>query len=204
MKKVAVIGSGFAGLASAATLASKGCEVEVYEKNEQIGGRARQFSAEGFVFDMGPSWYWMPGVVESFFSRFNRSSNDFYKLVQLSPSFRVYFGKDEVLDIPADFEELCQLFESIEKGSAVSLKKFMKEAAFKYETGINKLVYKPGLSLTEFMDASVLKGLFRLQVFSSFSSHVRKYFKDPRLLALMEFPVLFLGAKPQDTPALYS
>lgn len=203
MKRIAIIGSGFSGLASAAVLANAGCRVDVYEKNGQAGGRARTFEKDGFTFDMGPSWYWMPDVFEKFFNKFGHTTSDFFELVQLSPSFSLFF-KDEIIDIPADFNALCDLFEKIEKGSRERLIKFMEEAEFKYNLGIKKLVYKPGHSWFEFADFELFKGVFRLQAFSSFSKHVRKYFKDPRLIALMEFPVLFLGAKPNDTPALYS
>lgn len=203
--QIAVIGSGFAGISSAAYLAKQGYQVDVYEKNTDIGGRARQLiTGNGYVFDMGPSWYWMPEVFEQFFNDFNHKTEDFYELELLDPGFTVVFGDNDVLNIPADFEELCQLFESIEKKSADKLKQFLAEAEYKYKIGIGKLVYKPGLSLLEFADADLIKGLFKLQVFTSFSSHVKKYFKDPRLIALMEFPVLFLGAMPEDTPALYS
>ena len=203
--QIAVIGSGFAGISAAAYLAKQGYRVDVYEKNTDIGGRARQLTtAEGYVFDMGPSWYWMPEVFEKFFNDFGHKAADFYELQLLDPGFSVVFGTEDVLDIPADFEALCQLFESIESGSADKLRSFLTEAEYKYKVGIGKLVYKPGLSLLEFADAELVKGLFKLQVFTSFSSHVKKYFKDPRLIALMEFPVLFLGAMPEDTPALYS
>ena len=204
MTQIAIIGSGFSGLSAAAFLAKKGLNVEVFEKNSQLGGRARQWVQDGFVFDMGPSWYWMPEVFENFYNHFGYTTGDFYKLVRLEPSFRIYFGKDSVMNIPSDFDEVCELFERTEKGGADKLRMFMKGAAFKYETGIQDLVYKPGLSLTEFLDKRVLSGVFKLDVFSSFSKHVRSYFKDPRLISLMEFPVLFLGAKPSDTPALYS
>ena len=203
--KVAVIGSGFAGLSAAAYLARAGCKVDVYEKNADVGGRARQLDpANGYKFDMGPSWYWMPDVFEKFFSDFGYKVSDLYELELLDPGFSVVYSKNDVLDIPADYSALCSLFESIEKGSAKKLGLFMEEAAFKYKVGMDKLVYKPGLSLLEFADADLIKGVFKLQVFTSFSTHVKKYFKDPRLIALMEFPVLFLGAMPKDTPALYS
>ncbi|MCB0524808.1 MAG: phytoene desaturase [Saprospiraceae bacterium] len=203
--KTAVIGSGFSGISAAAYLAAAGHEVTVFEKNSLPGGRARQFDTEeGYRFDMGPSWYWMPDVFERFFNDFGYSASDFYKLTSLDPAFDVLFGTDDGLSVPADFGELCQLFESIEPGSAAKLKKFMHEAEFKYKTGMESLVYKPGLSLLEFADWSLMKGAVRLQVFSSFSKHVRKYFTNPKLIALMEFPVLFLGATPQNTPALYS
>jgi phytoene desaturase len=205
VQEIAVIGSGFAGISAAAYLAKQGYRVDVYEKNTDIGGRARQLVTDnGYVFDMGPSWYWMPEVFEQFFNDFGYKAADFYELQLLDPGFSVVFGADEVLNIPANFEKLSELFEAIESGSAAKLRDFLIEAAYKYEVGIGKLVYKPGLSLLEFADADLVKGLFKLQVFTSFSSHVKKYFKDPRLIALMEFPVLFLGAMPEDTPALYS
>lgn len=205
MPKIAVIGSGFSGLSAAAYLAAAGHDVHVFEKNRTGGGRARQLITEnGYVFDMGPSWYWMPDVFEKFFNDFGYSVSDFYELKLLDPSFDVVFANRQTMSIPANYTELCDLFESIEKGSAVQLEKFMKEAKYKYETGMENLVYMPGISLTEFADSNLIKGAIRLQVFSSFSKHVRKYFSHPKLITLMEFPVLFLGAMPQDTPALYS
>ena len=205
MSRIAVIGAGFSGLSAAAYLSAAGHEVDVYEKNNTAGGRARQLkTANGYVFDMGPSWYWMPDIFERFFNDFGHSVSDFYRLTLLNPSFDIVFDKNATMSIPSDYKALCHLFESIEKGSSVQLQKFMQEAQYKYETGMQNLVYMPGVSICEFADAGLIKDALRLQVFTSFSKHVRKYFTDPRLIALMEFPVLFLGAMPQDTPALYS
>lgn len=204
MEKVAVIGSGFSGLAAACTLAQEGYDVTVLEKNSSPGGRARKFETAGFMFDMGPSWYWMPDVFESFFNAFNKKSSDYYSLVRLDPSYRVFFSKDDVWDVPAGVPALCEHFERIEPGSSVNLLKFLHEGQYKYQIGMQKLVYKPGLSVTELMDTGLLKGMLKLHVFQSMSAYVRKYFKDQRLIQLLEFPVLFLGASPQNTPALYS
>ncbi len=205
MSKIAVIGAGFSGISAAAYLGAAGHEVHVYEKNSTAGGRARQLHTHnGYVFDMGPSWYWMPGVFERFFGDFGFKVEDLYRLHLLDPSFEVVYAGGEKLSVPENYRELRQIFETIEPGSAVKLDRFMEEAQYKYEQGMERLVYMPGLSLSEFADMDLVKGAFRLQVFSSFSKHVRKYFKNPKLIALMEFPVLFLGAMPQDTPALYS
>jgi len=205
MYKIAIIGSGFAGLSAACYLSKAGHEVQIFEKNSNFGGRARQLKTDnGYLFDMGPSWYWMPDVFEKFFQDFGHTPSDFYELKLLNPSFDVVFKNNDTMHIPENFDDLCELFESIEKGSAQKLVQFMKEAEYKYKTGMENIVYKPGLSLFEFADFNLMKGVFRLQVFSSFRKHVGKYFKDPKLVALMEFPVLFLGAMPQDTPALYS
>lgn len=202
-KKVIIIGSGFAGLSAASFMAKAGWEVTVLEKHKTPGGRARQMKANGFTFDMGPSWYWMPDVFERFFQQFGKSVSDYYQLERLDPSYRVYW-KDGPMDIPADFTALKKLFNSIEPGSGRQLERFLEEAAFKYKAGIKKLVFKPGRSLTEFADWDLIKGIFRLDVFSSMRSHVAKHFSNPKLVELMEFPVLFLGALPEHTPALYS
>lgn len=202
-KKVIVIGSGFAGLSAASFMAKAGWDVTVLEKHATAGGRARRIHVAGFTFDMGPSWYWMPDVFERYFKQFGKSVSDYYTLERLDPSYRVY-RNDGPIDVPASFEALQQLFNSIEPGSGRQLEKFLEEAAYKYEVGIQKLVYKPGLSLTEFLDWDLVKGILKLDVFNSMRSHVARYFTNPKLRELMEFPVLFLGALPQQTPALYS
>lgn len=198
-----MIGSGFAGISAASFMAKAGWEVTLFEKNAMAGGRARKLEAGGFTFDMGPSWYWMPDVFERYFNAFGKRTADYYQLQRLDPSYRVYWPGEHT-DIPADYEALQALFESIEKGSAKKLDGFLKEAAYKYDVGINKLVQKPGRSLTEFIDTDLAKGLLKLDVFTSMKKHVGKFFKDERLRLLMEFPVLFLGAMPEKIPALYS
>lgn len=201
---IAVIGSGFSGLSAASALARQGHRVTVYEKNSTAGGRARKFTEEGFTFDMGPSWYWMPDVFESFFNQYGKTTADFYELERLDPSYRVYFSPEDYIDVPATPEKLAMLFDSMESGSGEQLHKFLEEGKFKYELGINKLVRKPGLSWFEFADAQLFGGVLRLHVFQSISKYIRKFFKNDRIIKLLEFPVLFLGATPQDTPALYS
>lgn len=203
-KKIAVIGSGFAGLSAASSLAQAGCQVTVFEKNSTPGGRARKFSSGGFTFDMGPSWYWMPDVFEQFFNKFGKKVSDYYDLTRLDPSYRVFFSDGVPTDIPANLAEFRAWFEKLEPGSSRQLDKFLKEAEYKYDVGINDLVYKPGRSLSEFIDKRLIAGVFKLHVFKSISSYIRKYFKHPKLIQLLEFPVLFLGAMPSKTPALYS
>ncbi|MDB5208770.1 MAG: crtI [Flavisolibacter sp.] len=202
-KSVVIIGAGFAGLSAAAFMAKAGWKVTVVEKNSTAGGRAQQLKAQGFTFDMGPSWYWMPDVFERFFNQFGKTVSDYYSLMRLNPSYRVYW-KDEYKDIPAAYAELKALFESIEKGAGEMLDSYLNEAAVKYKIGMQDLVYKPGQSLTEFLDWNIVKNVFKLDVFTSIKSHVAKHFQHEKLRQLMEFPILFLGALPQNTPSLYS
>ena len=203
MAKVIVIGSGFSGLSTAIDLAYKGYEVEVLEKHDMAGGRARYFEVDGYRFEMGPSWYWMPDVFDRFFETYGRKTSDFYELDRLDPSYRVFYS-DEHLDIPAEMSGIERLFEEKEPGSAAKLRKFLKGAKKKYDLGVKDLVFRPGLKLSELMDMRLISGSFELDVFKSMRRHVKHYFKDPDLRLLLEFPVLFLGAPATRTPALYS
>lgn len=202
--KIGIIGAGFSGMSAAAYLAKAGCKVTVFEKHNQPGGRARQFTTEnGYVFDMGPSWYWMPDILESFFTDFNYKSSGFFELISLNPQFEMIFS-DETIGIPEDFEELKNLFESIEKGAGTQLDKFMKSAKYKYEVGMQEYVNKPCNHWGEFMSPKIAKSALKLDLLTNFRSYVARYFKNEKLRALMEFPVIFLGASPKNIPALYS
>lgn len=201
---VAIIGSGFAGLSAASILAKAGYDVTVYEKNDQPGGRARIWSKDGFRFDMGPSWYWMPDVFENFFSLFGKKSSDFYELKRLDPSYRVYWGSRDFTDVPADMRKLKALFEELEPGASEGLDSFLKQAEYKYKTGMGDFVFRPSHSITEYIDLKLISASFRLQLFTSLRKHARSYFKHPKIIEILEFPVLFLGGTAASTPALYS
>ncbi|HEY4627859.1 MAG TPA: phytoene desaturase family protein [Flavobacterium sp.] len=201
-KKITIIGSGFSALAASCYLAKSGHQVEVFEKNATIGGRARQLKIEGFTFDMGPSWYWMPDVFDRFFADFDKKTSDYYKLIKLSPAYRVYYGIDDFITIADNLTDIIFAFEAIEKGSGKILNEFMAEAKSNYDIAIKDLVYRPGVSPLELITKET--ALKVGQFFSNISKDVRKKFKNERLIQILEFPVLFLGAKPSDTPSFYS
>lgn len=204
MRDTIVIGSGFAGIASACYLAKEGKDVLVIEKNELVGGRASFFQAEGFSFDMGPSWYWMPDVFEKFFADFGKKPSDYYDLHRLDPGYKIFYGKNDEFEVPASTKELGELFEKLEPGAALQLDKFLADAKYKYERGINDLVNKPSLSVMEFADPRLLKDLFALDLMKSIEGLVSKYFRHPKIRKILEFPSYFLGATPDKIPALYS
>ncbi len=204
MKRVGVIGSGFAGLSSASFLAKAGFDVTILEKNDSPGGRARQFQVQGFTFDMGPSWYWMPDVFDDFFNAFGQLTSEHYTLKRLDPSYRIYFGKDNILDVPAGLQKLERMFEDLEPGSGKHLRKFLAEGKSKYDIAMHNLVYKPGLSMRELLCFELIRDAAKLHLFKSMSKYVRLFFKEPKLIQLLEFPILFLGATAEKTPSLYS
>lgn len=202
MFTVSIIGSGFSSLAAAAYLSQAGCKVDVYEKNPTVGGRARRLSKEGFNFDIGPTWYWMPDVFERFFADFEKHPSHYYQLDKLNPAYSVYFGKDDFITIEDTLDKICAAFEREEPGSSVPLKSFIEKAKSNYDIAIKDLVYKPGVSPLELVNLKTVKKLD--QFFSTIKRDVRKEFKNKRLAQILEFPVLFLGAKPSNTPSFYS
>jgi len=201
-KNIKIIGSGFAALSASCYLAKAGHDVTIFEKNSTIGGRCRQLVKEGFTFDIGPSWYWMPDVFDRFFNDFGKNTSDYYKIKKLSPAYLVYFGVKDFVRIADNLDEIITTFESIEKGSGVKLKKFMDRAKSNYDIAIKNLVYRPGESLLELVTPQT--ALKVGEFLSNISRDVRKEFKNPKLVQILEFPVLFLGAKPSDTPSFYN
>ena len=202
MKRISVIGAGFSSLSAACYLARQGYEVEMFEKNSTIGGRARQYKEAGFTFDIGPTWYWMPDIFEKFFGDFGKKPSDYYPLQRLDPAYRVYFDRDDSIVIPGTTGDIVRVFEQREKGAGRQLEKFLKNAGFNYNVAINDIVYRPGKSPLELVSVKTIPrvGLF----LRSISQMAASYFKDRRLRQIVEFPVLFLGAKPSDIPAFYN
>ena len=200
-KNISIIGSGFSALSASCYLAKAGHKVTVFEKNDTVGGRARQFVKDGFTFDIGPSWYWMPDIFEKFFNDFGKSTSDYYQLDKLSPAYKIFFT-DDVITIGDHMDQICKEFERIESGSSKPLREFIARAQEHYDIAINKVVLKPGLSPFELVTKETITRVDRF--FKTISSEVRKNFKNPKLISTLEFPVLFLGAKPNQTPSFYS
>jgi phytoene desaturase len=201
-KKIAIIGSGFSSLSAASYLAKQNFEVHVFEKNKTLGGRARQLQRNGFTFDMGPSWYWMPDVFESFYNDFGKTTADLYELERLDPGYQVVFGENESIQIGDSLEKIYSVFEKEEPGSSQKLKQFMASAKENYEIAIKDLVYRPGLSPLELVTPVTIR---KINYFiSTIKKDVYKAFKSPKLRQILQFPVLFLGAKPSNTPSFYN
>ena len=203
-KKIFVIGSGLAGMSCAAYLGKAGHRVSVIEKNSTYGGRLQTVSQQGYTFDSGPSWYWMPDIFDSFFEDFDKKTNDYYDLRRINPGYRVYFSEGEYFDLVENLDELKRNFSKIEKGGGRALQRYLDDAGEKYEVAVKKFMYKPSLSPLEYIHFDLIKRLGRLNLFRPISKHIRQYFSNQKIIQMLEFPSLLLGAKPSDTPALYS
>ena len=201
-RRIVIIGGGFSSLSAACYLSKNGYEVTVLEKNTAFGGRAQQLKKGDFVFDMGPTFYWMPDVFDSFFSDFGKKSSDYYHLKTLSPAYKVYFPDYSSLEVSDNLYEIIETFEKIEPGSGKKLSKLMKKWQHNYEIAIKDLVYQPGENIFEIVN---FKTIFKLREFiRTIKGEIQRHFKNEKLIKILEFPSLFLGAKPSNTPAFYS
>jgi phytoene desaturase len=204
-KKSIVIGGGIGGLATACLLARKGYAVQLFEKNEKVGGVANQFEAEGFTFDMGPSWYLMPDVWQNFFSLIGERVEDHLDLIKLSPSYRIYFkGTGRQIDMFSDVERDLSTFEELEPGSGAKLKEYLELSKHQYEIAIAGFMYKNYDTVLDFINKETAIEGRKLEVFSRMSDYVEKFFKSDEVQKIMEYQLVFLGSSPYNTPALYN
>jgi phytoene desaturase len=199
-----VVGGGFGGLATACYLAEAGAEVTLLEKNDQLGGRASRLYADGFRFDMGPSWYLMPDVFETFFGHFGRSPEDYYSLERLDPHYRIFFKDGDRLDMVPDLERNKETFESYEDGAADALEAYLTKARRNYEVGMEHFVYEDRPRLRDYVDSDVVRNAWGLSLLGSMQDHVEGYFESAKLQQVMQYTLVFLGGAPNNTPALYN
>ena len=205
-QRIAVIGAGFSGLTAACELAALGHNVTLIDKFSEVGGRARTFTTgNGFTFDMGPSWYWMPGIFEHIFARYNRTVSEFYNLTLLDPAYRIALPNGHTLDVPGTPEGLLDLAE--QRGGAEArfkLRLFLDEARIKFDKGVYDFIWKPMVSPMELLDTELMRAGLELDMFSGFGSHLNKYVDDELLRLVLKWPVIFVGASPEDAASMYS
>jgi phytoene desaturase len=202
--RIIVIGSGIGGLASAALLAKDGYAVTVLEKNEQPGGRASVLEKDGFVFDMGPSWYLMPDVYERFFNAMGAATSDYLQLKRLSPHYRIFHADGSYSEITGNLEADKALFEQLEPGAAAAFDRYLAEAKVKYDVSVQAILYRNFIKPWDFLAKDVRDKGRQLQVFESMERYVGRYFKTEKMRQIILYTLVFLGGIPRNTPALYS
>jgi phytoene desaturase len=205
MQKAAIIGGGIGGLATACLLAKKGYKVQLFEKNEKIGGVCNRFEADGFSFDMGPSWYLMPDVWKNFFDLVGEPVEEHLDLIKLSPSYRIFFkDRDCIIDMYSDLERDLPTIESLEPGAGEKLKEYLELSKYQYEIALGGFMYKNNDTVFDFLNKQTAIEGRKLEVFTKMNTYVEKFFKSDEVQKIMEYQLVFLGSSPYNTPALYN
>lgn len=203
-KKVIIIGAGFCGLTTAALLAKKGFQVTVVEKNHEPGGRAITYREKGFIFDMGPSWYLMPEAFERFFALFGKKPSDYYKLVRLDPSYRVFYDKNDYVDVASKLEENKETFNRCEPDGYAIMKRYLNLAAYQYDVAVQHFLYRDYNHLWEFLNRRLILEGIKLKILNSVDTLASKFFSSDKLKKIVEYTMVFIGGSPKQTPAFYS
>lgn len=205
MARIAIIWSGFWWLSAAIHCAHWWHEVDVYEKNEQVGGRASVLKKNWFRRDMWPSWYLMPDLFEEFFQWFWLERKDFINLTPIDPSYRIYFkDSGKHIDVYKNVERNREAFEEIEPGSTDKLIDYLKISKHQYEVAMKEFVIKNYDSIRDFFTRRMMTEWRKMNVLSNLHNHVKKYFKTDEMQKIMEYPLVFLWTAPSSAPALYN
>jgi phytoene desaturase len=201
--KTIIVGSGFGGLAAAALLSHHGFDVTVLEKNSQPGGRARVYKKNGYIFDMGPSWYLMPDVFEKFFSEFNKTPDDYYSLTRIDPSYRIFFNDGTMTDVSASLEQNLTLFDSFEPNGGEKFQEYLQRAERHYKLAMTELIYRDYQSIFDMISGKLLIAGLTLPLFQNIDQYISRTFSSDKAKKILEYSIGFIGGSPYNTPALY-
>lgn len=204
-RRAVVIGAGVSGLAAAALLAREGYQVEVLEKNGDVGGRAALWEHDGFTFDTGPSWYLMPEVFDHFFRLLGTSAAEQLDLVRLDPAYRAFFGCGEAIDLTSSRDEAMATFDRVEPGAGLALGRYLDSAQEAYDLALRRFLYTTYQSFRPLLRWDVLRRAPRLArlLLQPMDTFIARYVHDQRLAQVLGYPAVFLGTSPDRAPSMY-
>lgn len=201
--RVNIVGAGPGGLASAMLLASKGVEVEVFERLPRVGGRTSHIKKDGFTFDTGPTFFLYPQLLEEIFSQAGASLKEEVEMIRLDPQYRLVFENGPVLDATSDLAQMKKEVAKISEADSENLEAFMKGNAWKLEK-LRPVLQKPFNNLFDLVDPNLFGALPAVRPWSSLDGDLKRYFKDPRTRLAFSFQSKYLGMSPYRCPSLFS
>ncbi|WP_147804859.1 phytoene desaturase family protein [Alkalicoccus halolimnae] len=202
MTQVAIIGAGPGGLAAGMILAANGYEVDIYEKQQYVGGRTSSFTKGEYTFDLGPTFFSMTHVLEEIFTKSGRNLHDYVELIELDPMYSLVFDN---LTIRASRNEE-KMFAEIEKnfpGNGPAYKEFMKDTRKKL-AALSPILQEEHASLFDYLRLRSIKALPQLEVGKTLYDVLAKYFDDERLILSFTFQSKYLGMSPWECPGAFS
>jgi diapolycopene oxygenase len=206
--RIAVIGSGLGGLAAAVTLAARGYQVEVFEKNPWLGGKAAVLQEEGFRFDMGPTILIRPSVLRRIFSEAGRRLEDYLDMVRLDPQWRCFFDDGLVLDLEDNLRAMAISLDRLKPGMGEGFLKF-QELSEQLHTISNKFFFwRPVGSMRDTLDLkgafsiAVLRDVMRMRLGQTVAGTIRDFIPDARVAQMLDHYTQYVGSSPDASPAI--
>lgn len=202
MKTVAIIGSGFGGLALAVRLQGRGYKVTIYEKQEKVGGHAYQLKKDGYTFDMGPSLITATEIIDDVFKSTGEEREKYLEYIPLDPYYRIYFHDKTFIDYNGDSDAMKSQLAKFNKDDAKAYDKFMEYSSKLYKIVISdRMGSQPFLSMKDFFKAA--PKIISTKSMLSCYTNVKFFFKDFRSRFIFSFHPLFIGGSPFNSPSLY-
>lgn len=198
-----VVGAGPGGLASAILLAAAGLQVTVLERQSHVGGRTSTLEADGFRFDLGPTFFLYPEVLEKIFAAAGYDLHREVSLVQLDPQYRLVFGAGGELEATPDLERMEKAVAELAPGDAGSLRRFLDDNRDKFAR-FRSCIESPFLGWSDLCSPRMLKMLPSFRPWRSLDTELSTYFRDPRLRLAFSFQSKYLGMSPFRCPSLFS
>jgi phytoene dehydrogenase-like protein len=205
---VVVVGGGIGGLATAALLARGGALVTLLERHGAVGGRLGTVTFDGFRFDTGPSWYFMPEVIEHLFDLLGERVEDHLDLVRLDPAYRVFpepvaGSTAQTLDVVADAATNWRTFDALEPGAGEAMRAYVAASGEAYRTALDHFLYTTFARLDRVVSADVVRRtatLVRL-LSQTLAGRVAQTVHHPVLRQVLGYHAVFLGSSPYRVPA---
>ena len=206
--RIAVIGSGLGGLSTAATLAARGYQVEVFEKNPWLGGKAAVLAEDGFRFDMGPTILIQPSVLRRIFSEAGRRLEDYLEMVRLDPAWRCFFEDGTVLELRDKTPDMVAALNQHKPGMGERYSDFLNTSAKLHDISDKFFFWKPvgsmmdTLEMRGMFDTGVLKDVMQMRLGKTVSGLIREYISDDNVAQMLDHFVQYVGSSPDASPAI--
>jgi phytoene desaturase len=195
-------------LSASCTLAARGYDVEVFEKNPWLGGKAAQLNQQGFRFDMGPTILIMPSVLQRVFREAGRDMNDYLDLVRLDPQWRCFFEDGSVVDLKHDKRQMADSLNANEPGMGERYLEFMQLSEQLHGISDRFFFWRSiggigdTFNLSGSFNAAVLKDVMRMRMGSTVAGTIRSFVNDPRIAQMLDHMVQYVGSSPDASPAI--
>ncbi|MBI4852087.1 MAG: phytoene desaturase [Acidobacteria bacterium] len=199
-QRVGVIGAGLGGLSVAVCLAAKGYQVDVFERHNQVGGKASSYKRDGFIFDEGPSIVVMIWVYQDLFQRVGRNLSDYLDFKRLDPAFRIFY-QNKYLDIPVDEKELLSVIETLSKYDAKAFKELLSQCDLFVKIFAKDFYQKMFSSLQDIIFSRLMPSALILPPLRNYMDDIKRRFSSELVRSLLiGFPI-YAGLDPRNAPS---